>query len=94
MKTDRTLHLQATACYPRVKELLMKVIIFLTSQNFAIFATSIGALIAYVAAVSESYRLAADGALIFITGFAPMSLREVVREIRRDRQGIQTKQTK
>lgn len=88
MKVTQTLPAPAELCRPRVKKLLIKVIIHLTSEKFSIFVTAIAALIAWWGVCVDSERVTAYGGLVFIIGFTPWAIRSTFRDIRQDRLGV------
>ncbi len=89
MKTTQTLTVEAANCQPKVKQLLIKGIVFLTSKKFAIFVMAISSIISYVAAIMELYILTAYGAMLFIGGYCLTTFREMARDNRQARLGIQ-----
>lgn len=82
MKTVQTLPLSAVPRNLRVKKLLLKSIICLTSEKIGIFAGGIGASITYYGFITDSNRHLAIGALIALIGFMPWSVRNTVRDFR------------
>lgn len=88
MKATQTLPVPAQSCQPRVKKLLIKVIIYLTSEKFSIFVTVIAALIAWWGVCVDEERITAYGGLVFVIGFTPWAIRETLRDIRQDRLGV------
>lgn len=83
MKTVQTLPLSATSHKLRVNKLLIRGIIYLTSEKFGIFAGGIGAAITYYGFITDSNRHLAIGALIALVGFLPWSIRNTTRDFRR-----------
>lgn len=88
MKVTQTLPVPAQTSRPKVKKLLIKVIICLTSKKFSIFVTAIAALIAWWGVCIDSERVTAYGGLVFIIGFTPWAIRSTFRDIRQDRLGV------
>ena len=73
---------------PGVKNYLIKGIIYLTSEKFSIFVGVIAALIEYIGVLLDNTNVIAFGALSFLVGFTPWSIRQTLREIRQDKLGI------
>lgn len=71
-----------------VKKLLIKVIIYLTSQKFFTFAAVIGCLIEYIGVLIDDEHIIAYGAIVFLIGFTPWSWRQTRRDIRQDKLGL------
>lgn len=88
MKTVIVLHSKTEIHHRLVKNHLITGIIYLTSQNLFTFVAIVSSLIACAALIIGSERLMAIGALLFLTGFAPWSLRRVRRDMRQDRLGL------
>ena len=88
MKAATTLPAPALSYKPRVKKLLTKGIIYLTLQNFSIFVSGIAALISYIGVLLDDEHLIAYGGIVFLVGFTPWSIRETLRDMRREKLGI------
>lgn len=88
MKTVTALPAPALSYKPRVKELLIRGIIYLTSDKFSIFVGVIAALIEYIGILLDDNNLIAYGAITFLIGFTPWAMRETARDIRQDKLGI------
>ena len=82
--------LPTPAAYRRqsVKKLLVKVIICLTFEIFFIFAAVIGCLVSYVGHMINNDHIIAYGAVTFLVGFTPWSIRQTCRDIRQDKLGL------
>lgn len=83
MKTATALPAPALSYKPRVKKLLIKGIIYLTSEKIAIFATVAAAILAWSGCFSDNTRLTGVGALMFLMGQVPAWMRQTARTIRR-----------
>lgn len=82
----KTIELTPPRGLNRVKlgnKFLIMGIIFLTCENFLIFATGTGALLCWLGACLEIHRMAAIGGVAFILGLAPRAFREAARDFRR-----------
>lgn len=88
MKTVTALPAPALSYKPRVKKLLIRGIIHLTSDKFSIFVGVIAALMSYIGVLLDDNNLIAYGAITFLIGFAPWAMRETARDIRQDKLGI------
>lgn len=88
MKTVTALPAPALSYKPRVKKLLIKGIVYLTSDKFSIFVGVIAALMSYIGALLDDNNLIAYGAITFLIGFTPWAWRETARDIRQDKLGI------
>lgn len=91
MKTVTALPAPALSYKPRVKRLLIKGVIYLTSENFIIFAGAIGAFWLWCGVCMDDTEKILYGALIWLISFMPWALRQVLREIRQDRLCIKQK---
>lgn len=88
MKAVTALPTQAAYRRRSVKKLLIKVIIRLTSEKFFIFAAVIGCLVSYLGLLIDNDHIIAYGALVFLIGFTPWSIRQTCRDIRQDKLGL------
>lgn len=88
MKAITTLPAPATVRQPRVKKLLIKGVIYLTSEKFSIFVTAIAALICWVGVCIEDNHVIAYGGIAFLAGFTPWAFRSVLRDVRQDKLGL------
>lgn len=88
MKTVTALPAPALSYKPRVKKLLIRGIIYLTSKKFSIFVTIIAALICWAGVCIENDRVTGYGGIAFLIGFIPWSIRQTIRDIRHDKLGI------
>lgn len=88
MKTVTALPAPALSYKPRVKKLLIRGIIYLTSDKFCIFVDVIAALVSYIGILIDDNLIIAYGAIIFLTGFIPWAMRETARDIRQNKLGI------
>lgn len=88
MKTVTALPAPALSYKPRVKKLLIRGIIHLTSDKFSIFVGVIAALMSYIGVLLDDNNLIAYGAITFLIGFTPWAMRETARDIRQDKLGI------
>lgn len=88
MKTVTALPAPALSYKPRVRKLLIKGIVYLTSDKFSIFVGVIAALMSYIGALLDDNNLIAYGAITFLIGFTPWAWRETARDIRQDKLGI------
>lgn len=88
MKTVIVLPSKTETHHRSVKNYLITGIIHITSQNLFTFVSVVSSLIACAALIIESERLMAIGALLFLTGFAPWSLRRTRRDMRQDKLGL------
>lgn len=87
MKTA-VLQAPANMCREGVKKLLTRGIIFLTSEIFFTFALMAGALFSYFGLIIDSNNWIAAGAIIFLVGFTPWSIRQTARDLRQQRLGV------
>ena len=88
MKTATTLPAPALSYKPRVKKFLTKGIIHLTSQKFSIFVTGIAAMISYIGVILDDDHLIAYGGIVFLIGFTTWSIREILRDTKREKLGL------
>lgn len=88
MKAITTLPAPATVRQPRVKKLLIKGIIYLTSEKFSIFVTAIAALICWVGVCVGDGHIIGYGGLVFLAGFTPWAFRSALRDVRQDIIGL------
>ena len=88
MKTTTALPAPALSYKPRVKKCLIKGIVYLTSDEFIIFAGVIAALMSYIGVLLDDNHIIAYGGIAFIIGFTPWSMRETARDIRQDKLGL------
>ena len=75
MKTESALPIPASSYKNRVNILLIKGVIYLTSEKFSIFVTVFATLICWVGVFIDNYRLIGSGAILFLLGFAPQTMR-------------------
>ena len=73
---------------PRVKKLLARGIIYLTSKNFTIFVGVIVALMSYAGVLFNDKLLIGYGAVAFLLGFLPWATRVASRHMRQDKLGL------
>jgi len=88
MKTVTALPAPALSYKLRVKKLLIRGIIYLTSDKFSIFVGVIAALMSYIGVLLDDNYIIAYGAITFLIGFTPWAMRETARDIRQDKLGI------
>lgn len=88
MKTTTALPAPALSYKPRVKKLLIKVIIYLTSEKFLTFASVIGCLWSWWGVCTDDNNAVAYGTLVFLAGFTPWAWRQTARDLRQDRLGL------
>ena len=88
MKATQTLPVPALSHKPKVKNYLIKGIIYLTSEKFSIFVLVIAALIEYIGVLLDDEHLIAYGGIVFLVGFTPWAIRETLRDVRREKLGI------
>lgn len=88
MKATQTLPVPALSYKPKVKIYLIKGIIYLTSEKFSIFVLVIATLIEYIGLLLDNDRVIAYGGLVFLIGFTPWAIRETVRDVRREKLGL------
>lgn len=73
---------------PRVKKLLARGIIYLTSKNFTIFVGVIVALMSYAGVLFNDNLLIGYGTVAFLLGFLPWATRVASRNMRQDKLGL------
>ena len=88
MKTVTALPAPALSYKPRVKKLLIKGIIYLTSEKLFTFASVIAGLMSYIGVILDDNLLIAYGGIAFLIGFMPWATRQTLRDIRQDKLGI------
>lgn len=88
MKAASTLQAPALARPQRVKKLLTRGIIYLTSEKFSIFVTAIAALICTAGVCIDDEHVIGYGGIVFLVGFTPWSTRQTLREMRQDKLGL------
>lgn len=88
MEATQTLPVPAQACRSKVKKLLIKIIIYLISEKFSIFAGAIAALIEWHGVCSDNKHMTACGGIVFLIGFIPWAIRETLRDTRQERIGL------
>lgn len=81
MKAVTTLPAPASVRQPRVNKFLSMGIIYLTSEKFTIFATTIATLVFWVGLCVDDDRMTGFGAFLFLAGFAPWTVSQTLREI-------------
>lgn len=82
MKTTLTIQAQAKPRKQSVKKSLIKIIIFLTSSNFFIFASVIANIIGWWGNIIDNMEMVGWGGIIFLIGFTPWAWRETARDLR------------
>ena len=85
METVQTLPFPTIANRISVYRLLLRGIIYLTSESFFIFASITAALLTYIGAVIGHDRAVLYGAIAFLCGFTPWSVRLAIKIIRQTR---------
>lgn len=88
MKATTALPAPALSYKLRVKKLLIRGIIYLTSDKFSIFVGVIAALMSYIGVLLDDTHIIGYGGIIFLVGFTPWALRQTARDIRQDKLGI------
>lgn len=88
MKTVSTLPAQARTQPLTVNRLLIRSIIHLTSENFAIFVTAIATLICLTGVCIDNDHMVGYGGIVFITGFVPRAIRQTARDVRQSKIGL------
>lgn len=88
MKTTLILPASQHRSRVNVKKLLIRGIIYLSSENFRIFVAIAAGLIAWWGVFADNDRLTDWGGLMFVIGLAPWAFRDTAREIRKNRLGI------
>lgn len=88
MKTATTLPAPALSYKPRVKKLLARGVIYLTSKNFTIFVGVIVALMSYAGVLFNDNLLIGYGTVAFLLGFLPWATRVASRNMRQDKLGL------
>ena len=88
MKATTALPASALSYKPRVKKLLAKGIVYLTSDKFSIFVGVIAALMSYIGVLLDDVHLIGYGGIAFLVGFTPWAMRETARDIRQDKLGL------
>lgn len=87
MKTVKALPASALSHKPRVKNSLLEVL-FTSHRKNSIFATAIAALISYIGALFDDNNIIVFGGITFLVGVTAWSMREIARDIRQDKLGI------
>lgn len=88
MKAASTLQAPALARPQRVKKLLTRGIIYLTSEKFSIFVTAIAALICWAGVCIDDDHVIGYVGIVFLAGFTPWAIRQTLREMRQDKLGL------
>ncbi len=88
MKTITAFPPPALSYKPRVKKLLIKGVIYLTSDKFSTFAGVIAALMSYIGVLLDDNHIIAYGAIVWLIGFMPWAFRQSARDIRQDKLGL------
>lgn len=88
MKAITTLPAPASVRQLRVKKLLAKGIICLTSKKFCTFVTAIAALICWAGVCIDDEHVIGYGGIVFLVGFTPWSTRQTLREMRQEKLGL------
>lgn len=88
MKTESALPIPASSYKSRVNTLLIKGVIYLTSEKFSIFVTVFATLICWVGVFIDNYRLIGSSAILFLLGFAPQAMRGTLRDMRQFNLGL------
>lgn len=88
MKTIQATQTPATICPSQVNRFLTKGIIFLTSENFGIFASGIGIIAMTAGAIVDSTKIIFYGGCYVLATFTPWALRRTARDIRQCKAGI------
>lgn len=79
MKTVTVLSAPPTSRKPKVKKLLIKGNIYLTSEKFAIFVTVIASIMCWIAALDGNDALTAASGFLYVIGVTPWIIRETMR---------------
>lgn len=85
MKATTALPAPALSYKPRVKKFLIRGIIYLTSDKFSIFVVVIAALFCWVGVCIENCHLIGYGAIAFLIGSVPWSIRQALRDMSREK---------
>ena len=88
MKTATASPAPALLYKPRVKKILLKGIIYLTSEKSSIFVGVIAAMMSYIGILLDDTHIIGYGGIAFLVGFTPWALRQTARDIRQDKLGI------
>lgn len=88
MKTATALPAPALSYKPRVKKLLIRGAIYLTSDKFSTFVGVISALMSYIGALLDNNHIIGYGGIAFLVGFTPWATRQTLRDIRQDKLGL------
>ena len=88
MKTVTVLPVPTLPYKSKVKQFLTAGIIYLISQNFSIFATVIAALIEYIGVLLDNEHIVTYGAIVFLIGLTPWSIRETSRDLKQEKLGL------
>lgn len=82
MKTVTALPAPAQSDKRRVKKLLIKVIIYLSSEKLFTFASVIAVLWSWWGVCSDNSYTIAYGAMVWLAAFTPWAWRQTARELR------------
>ena len=88
MKATTALPVPALSYKPRVKKLLIRGVIYLTSEKFSIFVTAIAALICWAGVCIDDEHVIGYGGIVFLVGFTPWCIRQTLRDVRQDKLGL------
>ena len=88
MKTATALPAPALLYKPKVKKLLNKGIIYLTSEKLFTFASVIAVLWEWRGVCTDDTHTIAYGAMAWLATFTPWAWRQTARDLRQDRLGL------
>ncbi len=88
MKTVTALPVPASSCKPKVKKLLIKGIVYLTSEKLFTFASVISVIWMWWGVIIDDTHTIAYGAMVWLAAFTPWAWRQTARDIRQDRLGL------
>lgn len=88
MKTATASPALALSYKPRVKRLLIKGIIYLTSEKLFTFASVIAALWSWWGVCTDDTHAIAYGGMLWLAVLAPWICRQTARDLRQDRLGL------
>lgn len=88
MKQVTALPAPALSYKLRVKKLLIKGVIHLSSEKFFIFATIIAGIVCWIGACIDSAYTIAYGAIVWLSAYTPWMCRQTARDRRHYRLGL------